>query len=71
MPAAPKTARDSDTAAWVSAGLEERQSEDQAARRTSTEVCIGATTLSSELLKAGWGLLQCHMGVGRPAGAPL
>lgn len=40
MPALPRTARDSDTAAWVASGLEERQSEEQAADRTSLEVQI-------------------------------
>ena len=38
VPALPRTARDSDTAAWVASGLEERQSEEQAADRTSSEV---------------------------------
>jgi hypothetical protein len=40
VPALPRTARDSDTAAWVASGLEERQSEEQAADRTSSEVRI-------------------------------
>jgi hypothetical protein len=40
VPALPRTARDSDTAAWVASGLEERQSEEQAADRTTSEVRV-------------------------------
>ena len=49
VPALPRTARDSDTAAWVASGLEERQSEEQAADRTSSEVRIsGVRTQAHE-----------------------
>lgn len=49
VPAPPRTARDSDTAAWVASGLEERQSEEQAADRTSAEMAAAAGEAAAAL----------------------
>lgn len=70
VPAQPKTARDSDTAAWVSAGLEERQSEDLAADRTSAEVDLCSEPDLRWVQRVSMCAKSGSSGVCRPGGVP-